>query len=193
MERLASGRYRAAYTGPDGKLYRAPETFASKDDAIAWLTARRAEISLEVWAPEAAARAPGRGAPTLREYADEWLETRKTQGRALRPTTRQQYRMLLDTWIYPTFGDERIDRISADDVDDWYDGVAPGRETIRAQSYSLLRTIFANAASERPYPLIPYNPAHIRGAGSAKRAHRSNRPASRSWRRSSRRCRTATG
>ncbi|WP_134768418.1 site-specific integrase [Nocardioides sp. 1609] len=173
VERLASGRYRAAYTGPDGNLYRAPETFASKDDAIAWLTARRAEISLELWAPEAAARAARQKAiPTLREYADEWLETRKTQGRALRPTTRQQYRMLLDTWIYPTFGDERIDRISADDVDTWYDGVAPGRETIRAQSYSLLRTVFASAASERPYPLVPYNPAHIRGAGSAKRAHR---------------------
>jgi integrase len=48
---------------------------------------------------------------------------------------------------------------------------APGRETIRAQSYSLLRTIFASAASERPTPLIPYNPAHIRGAGNTKRAH----------------------
>lgn len=173
VERLASGRYRAAYTGPDGKLYRAPETFAAKDDAIAWLTARRAEINLELWAPEAAARAARQKAiPTLREYADEWLDTRKTQGRALRPTTRQQYRMLLDTWIYPTFGDQRLDRISADDVDAWYDGVAPGRETIRAQSYSLLRTVFAGAASERPYPLVPYNPAHIRGAGTAKRAHR---------------------
>jgi integrase len=42
---------------------------------------------------------------------------------------------------------------------------------MRAQSYSLLRTIFASAASERPTPLIPYNPAHIRGAGSTKRAH----------------------
>ena len=173
VERLASGRYRAAYTGPDGKLYRAPETFAAKDDAIAWLTARRAEINLELWAPEAAARATRQKTiPTLREYADDWLKTRKTQGRALRPTTRQQYRMLLDTWIYPTFGDERIDRISSDDVDAWYDAVAPGRETIRAQSYSLLRTVFANAAAERPHPLVPYNPAHIRGAGSAKRAHR---------------------
>lgn len=173
VERLASDLYRAAYTGPDGKLYRAPETFASKDDAIVWLTARGAEISLELWASEAAARsARQRAIPALREYADEWLETRKTQGRAPRPTTRQQYRMLLDTWIYPTFGNERIDRISADDVDAWYDGGAPGRETIRTQSYSLLRTVFAGAASERPYPLVPYNPAHIRGAGTAKRAHR---------------------
>ncbi|MQW74879.1 tyrosine-type recombinase/integrase [Nocardioides sp. dk4132] len=172
VERLTSGRYRAAYTGPDGRLYRAPETFAAKDDAIAWLTARRAEINLELWAPEAAARAARhREIPTLRVYADEWLETRKTQGRVLRPTTRQQYRMLLDTFIYPTFGDERMDRISAEDVNAWYDTLAPGRETARAQSYSLLRTVFTSAASERPHPLVPYNPAQIRGAGSAKRAH----------------------
>ena len=172
VEQRANGRYRAAYTGPDKQLYRAPMTFGSKDDAIAWLTARRAEIEIEVWAPEIAARgAASRAAPTFQAYADIWLETRKTKGRALRPTTRQQYRMLLDKFIYPTFGEIRLDKITNEDVDDWYDAVAPGRETIRAQSYSLLRTIFASAASQRPHPLIPYNPAHIRGAGNTKRAH----------------------
>ena len=115
--------------------------------------------------------AASRSAPTLQAYADVWLEARKTRGRALRPTTRHQYRMLLEKFIYPTFGETRIDRITNEDVNAWYDALAPGRETIRAQSYSLLRTIFASAASERPYPLIPYNPAHIRGAGNTKRAH----------------------
>ncbi|WP_085871894.1 MULTISPECIES: tyrosine-type recombinase/integrase [unclassified Nocardioides] len=172
IERRDNGRYRAAYTGPDGRLYRAPVTFDAKDDAVAWLSARRAEIQMEVWAPEVAARgARRREVPTFRAYADLWLETRKTKGRELRPTTRRQYRMLLDKFILPTFGDERIDRISNADVNAWYDALAPGRETIRAQSYSLLRTIFASAASERPHPWIPYNPAHIRGAGSTKRAH----------------------
>lgn len=172
IERRDNGRYRAAYTGPDGRLYRAPVTFDAKDDAVAWLSARRAEIQMEVWAPEVAARgARKRDVPTFRAYADLWLETRKTKGRELRPTTRRQYRMLLDKFILPTFGDERIDRISNTDVNAWYDALAPGRETIRAQSYSLLRTIFASAASERPHAWIPYNPAHIRGAGSTKRAH----------------------
>lgn len=87
--------------------------------------------------------------PTFRAYADLWLETRKTKGRELRPTTRRQYRMLLDKFILPTFGDEPIDRISNYAVNLWYDALAPGRETIRAQSYSLLRTTFASAASER--------------------------------------------
>lgn len=172
VERLPSGRYRAGYTGPDGVLYRAPMTFDAKDDAIAWLSTRRAEIEMNVWAPEVAALgARRRESPTFQAYADLWLKDRKTKGRELRPTTRRQYRMLLDTFIYPTFGGERIDRITNEDVNAWYDALAPGRETIRAQSYSLLRTIFANAAAERPNPLIPYNPAHIRGAGNTKRVH----------------------
>ncbi len=172
VERLPSGRYRAGYTGPDGRLYRAPMTFDAKDDAIAWLSTRRAEIEMNVWAPEVAALgARRRESPTFQAYADLWLKDRKTKGRELRPTTRRQYRMLLDTFIYPTFGDERIDRITNEDVNAWYDTLAPGRETIRAQSYSLLRTIFASAAAERPNPLIPYNPAHIRGAGNTKRVH----------------------
>ena len=178
IERRESGRYRVAYTGPDGRLYRAPTTFDAKEDAVAWLANRRAEIQMEVWAPDAAARGASRqSVPTMREYGDQWLEGRKTRGRELRPTTRQQYRMLLDTHIYPTFGDERLDRITADDVTDWYDALAPGKETIRSQAYSLLRTILGSAASARPKPLIPYNPAHIRGAGNVKRAHKV-RPAS---------------
>lgn len=178
IERRESGRYRAAYTGPDGRLYRAPTTFDAKEDAVAWLANRRAEIQMEVWAPDAAARGASRLAvPTMRAYGDQWLEGRKTRGRELRPTTRQQYRMLLDVYIYPTFGDERLDRITADDVTDWYDALAPGKETIRSQAYSLLRTILGSAASARPKPLIEYNPAHIRGAGNVKRAHKV-RPAS---------------
>lgn len=189
-----SPRYRAAYTGPDGRLYRVPTTFDAKEDAVAWLANRRAEIQMEVWAPDTAARGASRLAiPTMKAYGDQWLEGRKTRGRELRPTTRQQYRMLLDPHIYPSFGDERLDRITAEDVTKWYDALAPGKETIRAQAYSLLRTILASAASARPKPLIPYDPAHIRGAGNVKRAHKV-RPASLqgSWRRSSRRFPTVT-
>ncbi|MEZ5191102.1 MAG: hypothetical protein R2734_00035 [Nocardioides sp.] len=182
IERRESGRYRAAYTGPDGQLYRAPVTFDAKDDAAAWLAARRAEIQMEVWAPDAAARGASRASvPLLRDYGDLRLEGRKARGRELRPTTRQQYRMLLDTYIYPTFGDERLDCITAEDVTKWYDALAPGKETVRAQAYSLLRTILGSAASERPKPLIPVQPGPYPGrrqreacpsgpAGDARRA-----------------------
>jgi hypothetical protein len=74
-------------------------------------------------------------------------------------------------------GNERIDRILDEDVNAWYEALAPGREAIRARAYRLLRTIFTTAASERPLPRIPFNPAHIRGARNSKRVHKV-RPAS---------------
>ena len=133
---------------------------------------------MDVWAPEAAARgAMRRDAPTFGAYAEEWVQTRKTRGRELRPTTRYHYQLLLRTYINPTFGDVRIDRIAVEDVNDWYDHLAPGREAVSAQAYSLLRTILTTATTTRPHPLIPYNPAHIRGAGNTQRVHKV-RPAS---------------
>jgi integrase len=173
IERRASGRYRAAFTGPDGRLYRAPSTFDSKDDATAWLAARRAEIQLNVWAPEVVERSVARKAmPTFKEYAERWVRTRKTRGQPLRPTTRDHYEYLLESTLIPTFGTMALDRISVDDVNNWYETVAPGRESQRAHAYSLLRTILGTAASQRPRPLIAFNPAHIRGAGNVKPAHK---------------------
>ncbi|WP_407940197.1 tyrosine-type recombinase/integrase [Nocardioides acrostichi] len=70
----------------------------------------------------------------MRAYGVQWLEGRKTRGRELRPTTRQQYRMLLDTHIYPTFGDERLDRITAEDVT----RVAPTTSSIWVIAHTLM-------------------------------------------------------
>jgi integrase len=178
IEQRASGRYRAAFTGPDGRLYRAPSTFDSKDDATAWLAARRAEIQLNVWAPEVVERSVARKAmPTFQEYAERWVRTRKTRGQPLRPTTRDHYEYLLESSLFPTFGKLPLDEITVEDVNDWYETVAKGRESQRAHAYSLLRTILGTAAAQRPRPLIPFNPAHIRGAGAVAPAHKV-RPAS---------------
>ncbi|WP_220454260.1 tyrosine-type recombinase/integrase [Nocardioides immobilis] len=113
-----------------------------------------------------------RAVPTFEEYAQRWLSTRKTKGQPLRPTTRDHYQYILDGTLYPTFGRMPIDEISVDDVNDWYETAAPGRESQRAHAYSLLRTILGTAASTRPKPLIAFNPAHIRGAGNVKPAHK---------------------
>ena len=94
------------------------------------------------------------------------------EGPALRPTTRDHYEYVLESTLYPTFGEMPIDEITVEDVNDWYETVAPGRESQRAHAYSLLRTILGTAASTRPKPLIPFNPAHIRGAGNVKPAHK---------------------
>ena len=94
------------------------------------------------------------------------------RGLPLRPTTRDHYEYVLESTLYPTFGEMPIDEITVEDVNDWYEKVAPGRESQRGHAYSLLRTILGTAASTRPKPLIAFNPAHIRGAGNVRPAHK---------------------
>ena len=55
LRTFRSGRWKASYTGPDGRFYEAPKTFAAKVDAEAWLTDRRREIDAKLWNANAAA------------------------------------------------------------------------------------------------------------------------------------------
>lgn len=96
VELRPSGRYRAGYTGPDGKLHRAPSTFDSKTTPSRG-AARRAEIRLKAWAADPLYRTEARHAvPTLKEYTQGWLKNRKTRGQPLRPTTRDHYQRTSD-------------------------------------------------------------------------------------------------
>jgi hypothetical protein len=52
---------------------------------------------------------------------------------------------VLESTLYPTFGATPIDEITVEDVNEWYEKVAPGRESQRARAYSLLRTILGIA------------------------------------------------
>src|SRR5262245_32678215 len=80
-----SGRYSAAYVGPDGKLHLAPRTYEYEHDAEGWLAGERRKIDLGTWG--AVERSD---AVTLRAYATQWIEHRQ-----LRPRTRQHYEALL--------------------------------------------------------------------------------------------------
>ena len=44
-----SGRYSAAYVGPDTKLHKAPRTYSQESDAEGWLAAERRKIDLGTW------------------------------------------------------------------------------------------------------------------------------------------------
>lgn len=171
IRRRESGRYTAGYVGPDNRLHWCEKSFDTKDAANAWLSAREREIELNIWSPElsekAATRAKGR--LTFRAFAEKWLE-----GRPLKPRTRAHYANILKTRIYPTFGDMPLVAISADAIDGWYGTVSIGKPTMQAHAYGLMRTILSSAVQAR---VIDFNPCHIRGAGRAKQAHKSE-PAS---------------
>lgn len=173
LRQFRSGRWKASYTGPDGKLYEAPQTFAAKIDAEAWLADRRREIDRELWSPPAstaqrtqARRQRKAATETFGAYAERWLATRTVRGRALKPRTLDHYRSMLEKHILPTFKSKPVRDITIEAVDRWY-AKLPDRPTLRAHVYSLLRTILETARTRDR--LIDSNPCLIRGAGTARR------------------------
>lgn len=182
LRQFRSGRWKASYTGPDGKLYEAPHTFDAKIDAEAWLTDRRREIDRELWLPPTSeeqrrqsAAAKKAAAETFGDYAKRWLATRTVRGRELKPRTVEHYEDLLERHIYPTFKNKPIRDITIEQVDRWYATTLTDHATMRAHTYSLLRTILETARTRDR--LIDANPCLIRGGGTARRTIKP-RPAS---------------
>lgn len=174
VDKLPSGRWRARYTGPDGRTYTAKIdagrglTFETKGDADRWLALRQAEITRDAWNPPAARAATS--APVLFEsYAAAWLAERELQTR-----TRELYAQLLANRILPTFGGVPVPEITPAAVRSWYAGMGKATPTAKAHAYALLRTILGTAVAD---DLIAANPCRIRGAGQTKAA-RKLRPAS---------------
>jgi integrase len=168
LRRLPSGRYQAAYPGPDGRLHTAKATFGARDDAESWLSDRRKEIDRDLWNPGAAKAAKKKPSITFATYADSWVDIRRVKGRPLRPRTKAHYRKLLKHHILPTFGPKQLRSITPDMVDRWYEHTAVDTPTTRAHCYSLLKTIFESARTGRER-LIEVNPCLIDGGGTTDR------------------------
>lgn len=162
LRKLPSGRWQAGYVGPDTMLHGAPHTFDTREDAEAWLTDRRREISRGEWSVERAEKSTK--AVTFGEYAAAWLADR-----TLKPRTKAHYSKLLDNQILPTFGAVALKTITPHKVRAWHTGLGTTTPTLRAHAYGLLRTILGDAVHDGE---IVANPAHIRGAGNSKRVHK---------------------
>lgn len=166
VTKLPSKRWRARYTIP-GSLPQvwvsAPHTFDTKDEAEVWLAGQRTALVNKDVAPRVEA-----STTTLREYATTWLdERRNASGQALRTSTRRVYEHYLDKHIYPGLGDRTLGSITPERVASWYRRTLVDRPTLRARTYSLLRTILTTAVEDG---LLPSNPCRIRGAGRSRPA-----------------------
>jgi hypothetical protein len=82
IRRLPSGRWQARYTGPDGVMRPADDTFETKAQAEEWLTLREAEILEDDWIDPDAGQIP------VPDYTATWIEERP----GLRPKTVINYR-----------------------------------------------------------------------------------------------------
>ncbi|MGO1226530.1 MAG: tyrosine-type recombinase/integrase [Brachybacterium sp.] len=95
IDRQRSGRYRARFTGPDGRLVSAPRTFARRREAADYL----ARVRGELLAGNTAAVIPTR--VTVAEAVDTYLRTNSTR---LRPRTLDLYRRTAERWILRLIG-----------------------------------------------------------------------------------------
>ena len=151
-----SGRYSAAYIGPDGKLHKGPRTYLHETDAEAWLAAERRKIDLGTWG--AVERSD---AITLRSYADKWI-----QQRHLRPRTRQHYESMLERLILPELGNAKMVTLTPAKVREWHRGLGSDHPTRNAHAYALVHAICATAVQDE---VLDANPCRIRSAMQTKR------------------------
>ena len=108
IRKLPSGRYQAAYTGPDGAVHNAEQTFPTKGMAERWLSLTEADVMRGEWSP------PERCAETVGEWAERWLE----QGQ-WRPTTARDYGSKVRSLILPRWGTTPIGEVRREDVRAW--------------------------------------------------------------------------
>lgn len=157
IRKLPSGKYQARYTAPNGKMVAAPVTFQTLGVARKYLAKKESEIITNTWNPSAKY-----SDSTFGEFSQVWISQRD-----LKPRTFEHYGKILDKHLLPAFGGERIASLTSDQIKDWYSSFGSDTPTLRAHTYGLLRTILNTAVEDG---VIPANPCHIRGAGSAKRA-----------------------
>lgn len=151
-----SGRFSAAYVGPDGKLHLGPRTYLHETDAEAWLAGERRKIDLGTWG--AVERSDG---ITLRAYSDKWIEQRH-----LRPRTRQHYESMLERLILPELGAVKLVTLTPAKVRAWHAELGASHPTRNAHAYALLHAICATAVQDE---VLDANPCRIRAAMQTKR------------------------
>ena len=167
ISRLSSGKYRARYTGPEGKKYSGPHPFFTKDDAGAWLRQEQKLIEFDEWQPpHLRYRTKEDDARTVGDWLRQWLDL---QEKRLKPSTMVNYRTTLDRRILTITGKAGrlrtipLVRLTRRDVIDWWDALTIqfGYQPYNRAAYVRLRTAI-QAAVDRD--LIPTNPVDVKEA-----------------------------
>ncbi|YAL82843.1 tyrosine-type recombinase/integrase [Dermacoccaceae bacterium W4C1] len=174
LRKLPSGRWQAAYVGPDAMRHKAPMTFETKLDGEEWLAQeRRLASKPDAWSSPADREKKRRGGTTLDEYAPHALIRRRVRGKPLSPRTIAHYEQLLERVILPELGSIAIEKITEDDVIAWYESLGPDKPTQRSHAYALLKQLIdqhirENRRADRGQPRV--NPCTIDGAATVTKA-----------------------
>ena len=102
IRKLPSGRWQARYPDGTGHDIPAPDTFATKAEASAYLARIQTEIERGQW------RDPALGKTNFRDWGNEWLASNPGK----RATTLARDRVVLETHFYPALGHLPLARIT---------------------------------------------------------------------------------
>lgn len=153
ISKLPSGRHRARYVGPDGKLHNAPTTYTRRSDAAAWLDKERELIDRGTWTPPEG-RGPAWTVHTLHETYRRFIEQRNTP---LALSTLDGYEREWRLRIEPHWGAGRdVATIRHEEVWDWRRGPLAGEGRRDRAALELFATLLARAAR---WGWIDRNPA----------------------------------
>jgi integrase len=139
VRKLPSGRFQARYWHTDAR-HIAPETFAAKADALAWLSRAEADITRGAWLD------PTAGKATFAEVAERWSGSNPLK----RSSSRLRDQSILANHVVPVLGGEPIARVTRNDVqqlvDTWSTRHTPSTVS---RMFAVVRGVFSFAqASE---------------------------------------------
>jgi len=99
VQKRAPGTYRVRYRDPNNT--ERSKTFKKKCDADRFAATVETDMARGTWV------SPDRGRKLFSEYAAIWLSTLDCK-----PKTRAGYESILGQWIFPTFGNQPVEKIS---------------------------------------------------------------------------------
>ena len=160
--KLPSGRIQARYLGPDGKTYKAPNTFPDKLSALAWLGDVRKTIDLGSWEPPALKKVKV-AVPTVGEAVEHWLSVMKA---GVRDSTYATYSAIVTNRV---LNDDAlcavpVDRLTVAMVGEWWERTItrwPDTAPRNRSAYQKLRAAIALAVE---YGHIDHNVVNLRAA-----------------------------
>jgi integrase len=159
VRKLPSGRYQARYLHAGGR-HIAPETFAAKADALAWLARAEADITRGAWLD------PAGGKATFGAVADRWLVANPLK----RSSSRTRDESILAKHVQPALGTQQLARVTRADVqrlvDNWAAEYTPSTVT---RMFAVVRGVFSFAVASELIGRTPCDGVRLPRAGVVER------------------------
>jgi integrase len=150
VRRLASGRFQARYTDPDGRL-RTLGTFDSQKAADAALAAALTDLARGAWTD------PALSGITFSEFAADVLPAYEWKR-----STREQHEGIMRRSLLPAFGSVPLAKITRQKVDKWWaEQGKRGHPVARRHQYMLLSKIMRTAVD---YGYLQASPCRVPNA-----------------------------